>query len=239
MKSPSDVVVAENIVRPDTIGSAEPIRATAELLPRGTYTYNVSADPAAFNKGPMVSMGKYEQILEIYQAQNAVQIARARGADRYAADVLAKATQELNYARQLEAAHAGRSQVVTAARKAAETAEDARTLTTEREREAELGKAQDAAAQERKLREAAEARAQADRAALEAERAQHTATPPENASPSPEPPPPPPPQAYVPPQTKNPVVEKDEHRTATRAAVLQQLRQMLAGSVEVLDSPAA
>jgi outer membrane protein OmpA-like peptidoglycan-associated protein len=182
----------------------------------------------------MVSMDKYEQIVEIYQAQNAVQIARVQGADRYAADVLAKATQELNNARQLEMAHAGRSQVVTAARKAAETAEDARTLTTEREREAELAKAQDSAAQERKLREAAEARAQADHTALE--RAQHTGPTAETTSPSSKLPPPPP-QAYVAPQAKSDAMEKYERRTATRAAMLQQLRQTLAGSAEILDSP--
>jgi flagellar motor protein MotB len=245
VRSPSDVVVSENVVRPDTIGSTEPIRATAELLPRGTYTYYVS-DPAAFNKGPMVSMGKYEQIVEIYQAQNAVQIAQAQGADRYAAELLAKAAQELNNARQLESIHAGRSQVVTAARKAGETAEDARALTMEREREAELTKVQDQAAQERKLREAAEARAQADRTALETERSQRTEATPESASPSTEPPPPPPsPQAYAAPQTyaRPPVspggvqTGRNQRRTATRAAFLQQLRGTLAGSAEILDAP--
>ena len=60
-----------------------------------------------------------------YQAMNAIQIAKAQGADQYAPDMIAKASQELTTAGQLMANEAGRSQVVTAAREAAETAEDA------------------------------------------------------------------------------------------------------------------
>jgi len=78
VRLPSDVVVAENRVRLDTIGSTQPIHARFELLPRGTYTYNVPADLTALNSGPKVSMDKYEQIVEIYQAQNAVQIAQSQ-----------------------------------------------------------------------------------------------------------------------------------------------------------------
>src|SRR5277367_6140465 len=38
---PSDVVVAENIVRPDTIGKREQVSARYELLPRGQYTMTI------------------------------------------------------------------------------------------------------------------------------------------------------------------------------------------------------
>src|SRR5579884_2028199 len=38
---PSDVVVMENVVRPDTIGRVEDIEARAELLPRGQYTLHI------------------------------------------------------------------------------------------------------------------------------------------------------------------------------------------------------
>ena len=179
MRLPSDVVVAENRVRPDTIGSTEPVHARFELLPRGTYTYNVPTDLRALSSGPKVSMDRYEQIIEIYQAQNAVQIAQSQGADQYAPDVIAKAAQELSNARQLEASHAGRSSVVTAARKAAQTAEDARDLTVRRKENAEIAQDHDRAARDRKLREEAEQRAQRaeaqagqDRDALESERAQ-------------------------------------------------------------------
>ena len=63
VRSPSDVVVAENAVRPDTVGSTEPIQARVELLPRGTYTYNVAGRDAALTQGQKVSMSKYEQIV--------------------------------------------------------------------------------------------------------------------------------------------------------------------------------
>ncbi len=186
VRLPSDVVVAENQVRLDTIGSTEPIHARFELLPRGTYTYTVPADLHVLNGGPRVSMDKYEQIVEIYQAQNAVQIAQSQGADQYAADVIAKAQRELADARQMQTNRAGRSMVVTMARAAAETAEDARELTIKRRQDAEIAQAQETATQERRLREEAEARARqaqtqaeqanadadATRAALNAERAE-------------------------------------------------------------------
>ena len=248
VRLPSDVVVVENRVRPDTIGSTEPIHAHFELLPRGTYTYDVPADPAALNSGPKVSMDKYEQIVEIYQAQNAVQIAQSQGAQQYAPDVLDKAERELANAKQLETNRAGRSMVVTAARTAAETAEDARELSIKRKQEAEIDQAQDRAAHERKLREEAEARArearaqaEADRAALEDERARFAAL-----TAAPPPPPPQPqveysaPQRSVEPDPNQPdrnQADRNQERAAARAALLGQLRASINGVVEVIDAP--
>src|ERR1700729_856363 len=40
---PSDVVVAENLIRPDTIGTREEVTAKYELLPRGEYTLTIEA----------------------------------------------------------------------------------------------------------------------------------------------------------------------------------------------------
>lgn len=248
VRLPSDVVVAENRVRPDTIGSTEPIRARFELLPRGSYTYNVPADLRAISSGPKVSMDKYEQMVEIYQAQNAVQIARSQGADQYAPDVIAKAEGELAHARQLQSGKAGRSMVVTVAREAAETAEDARDLAVKRKQDAEVAQAQERAAQEQKLREEAEARARdaqadaaqaeakadADREALEAERAQRAALT------GPAAPPPPQPVAEPPARHANKAPDENpenQRKAATRAAVLQQLRQAAGGFGEVIDAP--
>src|SRR5215831_3221760 len=39
VRQPSNVVVLENEIRPDTFGRTEPILAKYELLPRGQYTY--------------------------------------------------------------------------------------------------------------------------------------------------------------------------------------------------------
>jgi outer membrane protein OmpA-like peptidoglycan-associated protein len=236
VRLPSDVVVLENAVRPDTEGNTEPIHARIELLPRGTYTFNVPGQDAKLTQGEKVSMSKYEQIVGIYQAQNAIQIAESQGAGQYAAELITKARQQLANARQLEARHAGRSEVVTAAREAAQTAEDARIMTLNRKQATETKQAVDQAARDKQLREEAEARAQqaeaqsrADRQALQNERPQ----PATSVAPPPPPPPPPPapvqPQAYIEPHP-------DRNRTAMaeRQNLLQELNKT---GIEVLDTP--
>jgi flagellar motor protein MotB len=178
VRQPSDVVVVENQVRPDTIGTIEPINARYELMPRHGYTYNIPTDvKAAEGNGPMVSMSDYETTIEIYQALNAVQIAQAAGAQRYAPDVLNKAQQELQNAQGLQSQKVDKSLVIAAAREASQTAEDARALTVQRAKDAELAQAQATAAQEQQLRlqaeaQARQAQAQAVQAQAQAARAQ-------------------------------------------------------------------
>ena len=171
VRQPSDVVVVENQVRPDTIGTIEPINARYELMPRHGYTYNIPTDvKAAEGNGRMVSMSDYETTLEIYQALNAVQIAQAAGAQRYAPDVMSKAQQELQNAQGLQSQKVDKSLVIAAAREASQTAEDARALTVQRAKDAELAQAQATAAQEQQLRLQAEAQArQAQAQAVQAQ----------------------------------------------------------------------
>ncbi len=163
VRQPSDVVVMENEVRRDTVGHIELVQAKYELLPRGHYTYNVpasfQADEARAEKLPM---SQYESLLEVYQAQNAVQIARSMGADRYAPDTYAKAESQLRTAQNFLARRVDRTTVVTEARRAAQTAEDARAITIKRKQDDELAQARDEAAREQELR----ARAEADAARL-------------------------------------------------------------------------
>jgi len=168
VRQPSDVVVMENEIRPDTIGKIEPIAAKYDLLPRGQYTYNVPADMAAVESGPRVSMSTYEELLELYQAQNAVQIAASIGAAQYAPETYAKAQQLLQTAHSMQASHADRSQMIGTAREAAQTAEDARLITIKRQQEAQVMQAKAAVEQERQLRLKAEADAQAARAQAQA-----------------------------------------------------------------------
>jgi len=175
--SPSDVVVLENQVRPDTIGTTEPIQAHYELMPRGAYTYNVPAGLGA--TGRKVSMTEYEETVELYQAQNAVQIAEAQGAAQYAPDVFKKARAQYETARQLHSDRAGKTAIITAARQAAQTAEDARTLTVARKHDAELAAARGEAERQQQLRLQAEADAQ--RAQSQAADAQAQAVAAENA----------------------------------------------------------
>ena len=172
VRQPSDVVVMENEIRPDTVGKIEPIQAKFDLLPRGHYTYTVPADLiAAEGNGPTVSMGRYEEMVEIYQAQNAVQIAGAMGAAQYAPDTFARAQELLRSAQAFEATHSERSRAIQNAREAAQTAEDARAITLKRRQDAEVASASAEAAQERQRRIQAEAEAQAARVQSSADRA--------------------------------------------------------------------
>src|ERR1700738_43917 len=80
---PSDVVVMENFVRNDTTGTFQYIDAKYELLQRGQYTLNISAANLEYRDRSVP--------LQLQEARNAVAIARATGAERYASDTLAKA----------------------------------------------------------------------------------------------------------------------------------------------------
>jgi len=161
VRQPGDVVVLENQPRPDTIGGREPIQAKYELLPRGHYTYNVQEGVAAAQAGgSKVSAKQYQSLLELYEAQNAVQIAQAAEAGRYAPDTLGKARDQLRRAQEALDNKVGMTVVVTLSRQAAETAEDARILAVQRQRGEELAHARERAAQAEALRAQAEAAAQ-------------------------------------------------------------------------------
>jgi flagellar motor protein MotB len=241
VRQPSDVVVLENQVRPDTIGTIEPIQVRYELMPRHGYTYNIPADvKAAEGNGPLVSMSDYETTLEIYQALNAVQIAQAAGARQYAPDVMGKAQQELQNAQGLQSQKVDKSLVIAAAREASQTAEDARALTVQRAKDAELAQARATAAQEQQLRlqaeaqarqaqaQAVEARAQssADRAELEASQqtqAMQAAAPPQAAAPV----------VVVVPQAIPAPARDDRPQRELRVSLLQQIN----GYFQARDTP--
>ncbi|MGA2114318.1 MAG: OmpA family protein [Bryobacteraceae bacterium] len=155
---PSDVVVAENILRGDTAGTIEQVDAKYELLQRGQYMLDanryqpVKVDP----KGP----------LQIAEAENAVQIATLAGADRYAADTLQRAIVNLHNAEgYLYGKLKNRKEAETDAREAAQTAEDARIITYRK-----IAEEQRAATEERARQAAAQAEQSAAQAKLDADR---------------------------------------------------------------------
>ena len=80
-------------------------------------------------------MEQYEALSQLYQAQNAIQIARAAGADKYAAGTLQKAEQLYRQAVDMQAKKPSSRQIVTMAREAAQAAEDARAISTKRQSE--------------------------------------------------------------------------------------------------------
>jgi outer membrane protein OmpA-like peptidoglycan-associated protein len=135
--TPSDVVVAENVVRPDTIGTREQVTAKYDLLPRGQYTLNVR--PAGLRSlddaGEKLPYDRYEAVLELYQAENAVEIARSLRAEQYAPESFGKAAELLSKAQDMSARKMDTHTIVSTAREAAQMAEDARTIAVKREDE--------------------------------------------------------------------------------------------------------
>jgi outer membrane protein OmpA-like peptidoglycan-associated protein len=138
--TPSDVVVLENSIRPDTVGRIEPVVAKYELLPRGQYT--LTMNPASLRSveasEQKLPYDRYEAVLELYQAQNAIQIARSVGADRFAADSIGKADTLLAEAQSMEDRRQDTHMIVSRAREAAQMAEDARTIAIKRGEEERL-----------------------------------------------------------------------------------------------------
>jgi hypothetical protein len=133
---PSDVVLMENVLRPDTVGRVHTVDVKYELLKRGAYTFDVAAAESRANqKTRKVSQREYEAIVEIYQARNAVQLAKADGAETYAEESFNRAAAQLREAEQIHAADPKGKAVVTLAREATQTAEDARLIAARRQAE--------------------------------------------------------------------------------------------------------
>jgi len=129
VSKPGPVVVMENVLRPDTIGTSEPVSAKYELLPRAeTYTVNLQQPGAANGNGPMVSQREYEAVLAIYQARNAIQIAKSEGLDARAQGTLEKAERLAQQAEQIPDRKNNSERVIMLARQAVQTAEDARNI---------------------------------------------------------------------------------------------------------------
>jgi outer membrane protein OmpA-like peptidoglycan-associated protein len=143
VRQPSDVVVLENQLRPDTEGSTETVNAKYELLPRGEYTWNVSsALSAELANTPKVSEREFETLTELYQAENAVGVAASAGAEQFAPDTLGRAQVLLREAQQMHASKADSHRVIEIARQASQTAEDARLVAVQRQQQAALTAAQ-------------------------------------------------------------------------------------------------
>ena len=155
VSQPSDAVVMENFIRKDTVGKVEEIDAKYELLQRGQYTVNVL--PADLR--PMILDKKTP--LDLYEARNAVRIAKWAGADVSAAETFQKASQLLEQAENHKTRKAGSKAIAMAAREAVQTAEDARLITLKRQEEDRLAQERSAAADRESKANAATDRANA------------------------------------------------------------------------------
>ena len=104
--------------------------------------------------------------LEVYEARNAVDIAKSRGADKYAPEIYSKAEASLKMMENSLAAKADKNAVISTARQTAQFSEDARALAVQRQEEERIAKEREDAAAKAK----AEAEARAAVEATEAKR---------------------------------------------------------------------
>jgi len=156
VSQPSDVVVMENVVRPDTLGKIETTSVKYDLLKRGTYT--MTGTPSKFHA---VKTNKTVP-LQLLEAENAVQIAQVANADQYAKDTYDSADSLLRQAEAYQARKAGSKPVIMTSREAVQNAETARLLALKRQEDERIAREKKEAAD----REAA-ANAAADKAAHE------------------------------------------------------------------------
>jgi outer membrane protein OmpA-like peptidoglycan-associated protein len=126
---PSNAVVLVNTVPDMKNIQAAPIEVKAELLQRGHYKDAGLKPVEIAPKTP----------IELYEARQAVQIARWQKADQYAAETFQKAVQALDKAEKSQADKKGKAEtVIMASREAVQFAEDARGIAAQREEEVRL-----------------------------------------------------------------------------------------------------
>jgi outer membrane protein OmpA-like peptidoglycan-associated protein len=118
---PSNLVVLENAIRSDTVGTTEAVDAKYELIDRGGYI------PTGFKFDPVVLNAKLP--LEFFEARNAVRIAQSAGAETYAATSYEKAVHQMKEADELATRkHQDKKSLISVSREAVQTADDAREI---------------------------------------------------------------------------------------------------------------
>jgi outer membrane protein OmpA-like peptidoglycan-associated protein len=118
---PSNLVVLENAVRSDTVGTTEAVDAKYELIDRGGYI------PTGFKFDPVVLNAKLP--LEFFEARNALRIAQSAGAETYAATSYEKAVRQMKEADELATRkHQDKKSLISVSREAVQTADDAREI---------------------------------------------------------------------------------------------------------------
>jgi outer membrane protein OmpA-like peptidoglycan-associated protein len=177
---PGNMVVLENSVSTGAAGKVEDIDATYELLGPGAYSSsNTKIDNAIFGIDRSTP-------LELFEARNALRIARNAGADKYAPAAWAKAQQQLSAAEDTYRQKRDRKLIDSSSKDATETAEESRVMAVKQKAQedaqakiagekqaAEQREAQaraDATAEVQRRQQAEQERQQAEQAKAEAER---------------------------------------------------------------------
>jgi len=169
VRRPSNVVIMENAIRPDTVGSSEAVDAKYELIDRGGYI------PTGYHFDPVVLNSKLP--LEFFEARNAVRIAKSAGADTNATESYQKAVAQMDRADAMGTrGHYDKKVLISLSREVVQTADDSREIAVKRvdadrlnaDKDREAGKLANARA---KSTEEMQGRMSAEAATAEANRA--------------------------------------------------------------------
>ena len=160
VRVPSEMVVLETETRKDTKGERVPV-TEYKLMKRDQYEKLGN---------PLAMTPDLERVpLEMYEARNAVEIAKSRGADKYAPEIFSKAQASLDMAENVLARKADKKEIISSARRTVQFSEDARALAAQRQEEERIAAEREAAAAKAKSEaeakaaaEAAEAKSKAD-----------------------------------------------------------------------------
>ena len=156
VRLPSEMVILENEIRKNTKGQIFPIN-DFKLMKRAQYEKL---------ENPLAMTPDVERVpLLVYEARNAVEIAKSREAERDAHEIFAKAQASLQMTENALAGKANKPEIMSKARQAIQFAEDARALAAQRQEEARIVAEREAAAARAKAEAEAKAAAEAKRQA--------------------------------------------------------------------------
>ena len=156
VRLPSEMVALENDTRKNTKGQIFPVN-DFRLMKRAQY--EKLGNPLS------LTLDLENVPLQMYEARNAVEIAKSRGAEKDAPEIFTKARAGLEMAENSLASKADKKDTISKARQTIQFAEDARALAAQRQNEARITAE----------REAAAAKAQAEAEAKAAEEAKRQA----------------------------------------------------------------
>jgi outer membrane protein OmpA-like peptidoglycan-associated protein len=206
---PSEIVVLVN----------DPTKKTkGKIYPDNSYKLMKRSQYAKLGNPLALTLDLKNTPLDMYEARNAVEIAKSQGAEKYAPEIFSKATSSLQMAENMLASKSDKSKILTNARQTIQFAEDARALTAERQEAERIQQEKDAAAATAKAKAEEQAAAEAQRQAelTAAKEAQMKAEA----------------------DAKTQAAEKEAERArAATAALRAQLLQQLNSVLQTTDSP--
>jgi outer membrane protein OmpA-like peptidoglycan-associated protein len=163
VRQPSELVVLENEVRKDTKGKLFAVDQY-RLMKRAQYEQ--IGNPLA------LSLDTKNVPLQMYEARNAVDIAKSKGADKYASEIYSRADASLKVAENLLQRKADKGEIISVARQTVQLSEDARAAAVDKQEQERITSERAAAAE--KARAEAEVKAEA-KAAVDAAAARQLA----------------------------------------------------------------